>query len=124
MLPNGAARIGVFRYRGQIGVLPARFTLPGGGSASHLLDHLRPLREGRLGSKFSNSSARLRPMALLCGFYVKGVSCVVLYGPHPGRNVEISNISNKYSKRRNFDLQISSRPKIKAIKKSNPHAPR
>ena len=30
--------------------------------------------------------------------------CTVLYGPHLGRNGEISYISIKYSKRRNFDL--------------------
>jgi len=32
----------------------ARFNLPGGESAIHLFDHLRLLREGRLGSKFRN----------------------------------------------------------------------
>ena len=59
---------------GQIGdflpcVVSTRFKLPGGGSVSHLLDHLRPLREGRLGSKFSNSSACIRLIALLYGLY-------------------------------------------------------
>jgi len=50
---------------------------------------------------------------------------VLLYGPHPRRNGEISYISNKYSKRRNFDLQISSslKPAVPLKKKSKPRAP-
>ena len=46
-------------------------------------------------------------------------SCAVLYGPHPGRNGEISYISNKRSKQRNFELHISSRPKPRPLKLKN-----